>query len=231
MWYVNSLLQTFSLAHLNDIQIVHHFIANDALVQRARNDIWSMAVKDDYDCLLMIDADMEWDPNWAIELILRKEDVVGGTARKKTDEMEQYVTSIEDFKLKENGLLKAMALGCGFVKFSRDAIKAVWETSAEYFNENKHCRMVFDIGIVDGNLFGEDTMVFKKLSDLGFDIWLDPKMTLAHNGAKKFRGNFQLFVNRYNEHIARQQMVPKENEYEQPTIEPKSTLSLVKGDP
>jgi hypothetical protein len=56
--------------------------------------------------------------------------------------------------------------------------------------------MVCDIQIVDGELVSEDNVVMSKLRDLGFDVWLDPRMTCCHIGTKKFDGNFEDFVNR-----------------------------------
>jgi hypothetical protein len=45
-------------------------------------------------------------------------------------------------------------------------------------------------------------MVMKKLADLGYDIWLDPKMTCCHIGTKKFYGNFEDFANRLKQKAA-----------------------------
>jgi hypothetical protein len=53
--------------------------------------------------------------------------------------------------------------------------------------------MICNIGIVDGKLHSEDTVVFSKLRELGFDVFLDPRMTLIHLGTKKFVGNFEQF--------------------------------------
>lgn len=199
MWYVNSLLQTIKIAHEYDVEFYHLFVANDALVQRARNDIFSIAANPNsgFDGAIFVDSDMEWQPEWPLELALREEDVVGGTCRKKTDKTEQYVTSINDFTVYENGLMKAIALGFGFVKFSKRAIEDVWNVSQPYENEGKICRMVCDVQVVEGILYGEDTVVYAKLQALGYDVWLDPKMTLSHIGTKKFEGNFIGFVDKW----------------------------------
>jgi hypothetical protein len=87
-------------------------------------------------------------------------------------------------------------LGLGFVKMSKAAIAALWEASEPYENEGRECRMVCDIGIIDGQLVSEDNMVAKKLKDLGFDMWLDPRMTCCHIGTKKFYGNFEDYAKR-----------------------------------
>jgi hypothetical protein len=37
-------------------------------------------------------------------------------------------------------------------------------------------------------------MYFHKLRNLGYEVWLDPKMTLDHVGTKKFVGNFENYL-------------------------------------
>ena len=73
---------------------------------------------------------------------------------------------------------------------------ALWESSEPYQNEGREGRMVCDIQIIDGQLCSEDVVLFKKLRDLGFNVWLAPHMTCCHIGTKKFYGNFENFIER-----------------------------------
>ncbi len=196
VWYTNALVNTIRVAQANGIYVHPVFMSYDALIQRARNDLFALAVEGEYDDMIFIDSDMEWHPMWIMELLERKEDVVGGTARKKTDEAEIYVAKTKDLTVHENGLIKCDGLGTGFVKLSREAFTALWEISPEYTNEGKTRRMICDVQVVDGQLYSEDTVLFKKLNDLGFDCWLDPKMTCAHIGTKKFYGDMAGFIQR-----------------------------------
>jgi glycosyltransferase involved in cell wall biosynthesis len=163
------------------------------LVQRARNDLFRLAL--DYDAVIWIDADLEWHPMWIMELLNSDKDVIGGTYRKKTDDAELYTVKTKNLAA-EDGLIKVDGLGLGFVKMSKAAVRALWEASEPYENEGRECRMVCDIGIIDGQLVSEDNMVAKKLKDLGFDMWLDPRMTCCHIGTKKFYGNFEDYAKR-----------------------------------
>lgn len=196
VWYTNALVNTIRVAQANGIFVHPIFMSYDALIQRARNDLFALAVEGEYDDMIFIDSDMEWAPEWVMELLSREEDVVGGTARKKTDDAEIYVAKTKDLTVHENGLIKCEGLGTGFVKLSREAFTALWEISPEYQNEGKTRRMICDVQVVDGQLYSEDTVLFKKLAELGFDIWLDPKMTCVHIGTKKFYGNLQAFLDR-----------------------------------
>lgn len=198
VYYVNSLVQTI-ITGINEGIFFHPFwVSNDALVQRCRNDIFKIAYEEKiFDALLCIDADMLWDPKWAIELVKREEDIIGGTTRKKTDEQEMYVTGINDFNKYENGLMKAMSLGMGFVKVSRKVIDTIWESSPEYVNPGgRDSRLVFNIDIVDGELWGEDSIFWKKCREAGFTPWVDPKMTCDHVGEKIYSGNFEDYLKR-----------------------------------
>tara|TARA_R110000772_G_scaffold20946_4_gene57992 strand:+ start:20096 stop:20779 length:684 start_codon:yes stop_codon:yes gene_type:complete len=196
VWYVNSLHNTVMLAAMNEVQVVPIFMSNDALVQRARNDLIRIAVEEDFDSMIFIDSDMEWNPQWILDLVNREEDVVGGTTRKKTDDVEMYVVKTENLDMEPNGLIEVTSLGTGFVKLSREAVKSLWESSEPYMNEGRECRMVCDVQVVDGELHSEDTVMFNKLRDAGHKIWLDPTMTCNHMGGKKFLGNFENYRER-----------------------------------
>ena len=194
VWYTTSLVNTIRVAQANGIFVHPVFMSYDALVQRARNDLIRLAVEGDYDDLIFIDSDMEWNPMWIMALLEREEDVVGGTTRKKTDDAEVYVVKASDLTVHDNGLIKAEGLGTGFVRLSRKAFMALWDSSPSYQNEGRECRMVCDVQIVDGQLYSEDTILFRKLADLGFDVWLDPQMTCNHLGTKKFCGDFEAYL-------------------------------------
>ena len=196
VWYTTSLVNSVRVAQDNGIFLHPIFMSYDALVQRARNDLFRLAVTENFDDIIWIDGDLEWNPIWIMELLSRPEDVVGGTYRKKTDDAEMYVIKTQNLTPSENGMVKVDGLGMGFVKMSKNAFMALWEISTPYQNEGREGRMVCDIKIVDGQLCSEDVVVFQKLKDLGFDVWLAPHMTCVHIGTKKFYGNFEDFAKR-----------------------------------
>ena len=193
VWYTTSLVNSVRIAQDNGIFLHPVFMSYDALVQRARNDLFRLAL--DYDAVIWIDADLEWNPMWIMELLGSDKDVIGGTYRKKTDDAERYTVKTKDLTATD-GLIKVDGLGMGFVKMSNKAVQALWDASQPYQNEGREGRMICDIQIVDGQLVSEDNVVTRKLADLGFDIWLDPRMTCCHIGTKKFYGNFEDFAKR-----------------------------------
>ena len=193
VWYTTSLVNSVRIAQDNGIFLHPVFMSYDALVQRARNDLFRLALE--YDAVIWIDSDLEWNPMWIMELLGSDKDVIGGTYRKKTDDAELYTVKTKDLTATD-GLIKVDGLGMGFVKMSKKAVQALWDASQPYQNEGREGRMICDIQIVDGQLVSEDNVVTRKLADLGFDIWLDPRMTCCHIGTKKFYGNFEDFAKR-----------------------------------
>jgi len=193
VWYTTSLVNSVRIAQDNGIFLHPIFMSYDALVQRARNDLFRLGLE--YDAVIWIDSDLEWNPMWIMELLGSDKDVIGGTYRKKTDDAELYTVKTKDLTATD-GLIKVDGLGMGFVKMSKKAVQALWDASQPYQNEGREGRMICDIQIVDGQLVSEDNVVTRKLADLGFDIWLDPRMTCCHIGTKKFYGNFEDFAKR-----------------------------------
>jgi hypothetical protein len=205
--FADSLVNTVKLGISCGINFVPIYMAYDALIQRARNDLAKIAASGDFESVIWVDSDVAWDPEWAIELANREEDIVGGTYRKKTDANELYVVNINSSMNKKDGLIEVNTLGTGFVKVSFKASQDVYNASQPYQNKGgKDAHMVFDIAIVDGELHSEDTSYFFKLKNLGYKIWLDPKMTLAHVGTKVFRGDFQSYFNKFENETQDQQL-------------------------
>jgi len=195
VWYCNSLVNTIKMAPHFDTMIQPVYMSYDSLVQRARNDLVRLALEEKFDDLIFMDSDQEWDPQWIFKLLKYKEDVVGGTVVKKSDQPLFNVKALPSgLKIEESGLMEVEAIGTGFLKISSKALKTVWDSSPEYTNEGKKCRMVFDVQLVDGELVSEDNVFCRKWRSLGNKVWIDPTMTCNHIGAKKYSGSFMQFL-------------------------------------
>ncbi len=196
-WYMHSVIQTIKVCAVRGIEIVPILMSYDAMVQRARNDLVKLALERGFDDLLFIDADEEWDPLWALALIEHDVDVVGGAVRKKTDDAELYnVRAASPFIPVERrtGLWLVDGIGTGFLRLSKRALQALWESAEPYRDNGSECRMVFNVAIVNGDLVSEDTFMCNTLKAAGFNIYLDPSFTVTHIGPKKFKGDFLTWV-------------------------------------
>ena len=206
VWYVNALVQTIKDTEARGYEVHPIFMSYDALVQRSRNDLVALAALNDFDDLIFIDGDIDWDPSWVNTLLRYKVDVVGGTYRKKSDDREEYVCKSmknpADVDTK-TGLMKVDGLGAGFLRLSAKAIKHLWDTAEPYVDgSGKQARMVFEVKVIDGELVSEDIMMCRKLKEGGFDIHMDPRMCCGHSGQKRFVGNFVDWYGRFLEELA-----------------------------
>lgn len=201
--YTHCLLNTVRLGMQRGVDLRELFLCYEAIIQNLRNDIVAAAIKNDFDDLIFIDSDQAWDPEWVFKLLAYPVDCVGGTVRKKTDQAELYnVRTANIFNLKQAsvpGLLTAddLALGTGFLRLSKRALRALWDSSEAYSVFGKEeARWIFDIRPENGVLVGEDTKVSDKLRLLGIPTHLDPAMTCDHVGVKRYQGNFQNYLAR-----------------------------------
>jgi len=62
VWYTSALHQTTLIGIEAGIYFHPVFMSYDALIQRSRNDLVALAVEQDFDGILWIDADIEWHP-------------------------------------------------------------------------------------------------------------------------------------------------------------------------
>lgn len=203
VYFTNSLTGTLRLCMQRGIDMREIFLAYDALVQNARNDLVKIALDHDFSDLIFIDGDQEWDPQWVLRLLEYPVDCVGGAVRKKTDQEELYNVRARggpDSIVTDpaTGLMTApdMALGTGFLRLSRRALQVLWDNSEKYrgFINKPESAWIFDVRPVNGELVGEDTCMSDKLRAHGIQTWLAPGMTCSHIGPKRFVGDFDAWL-------------------------------------
>ena len=188
-------MDTVKLAPHAEIALYPVQISGDALVQRARNDLFAMAMETECDDIVFMDSDQEWNAEWVMTLLNHPADVVGGVVVKKSDTPGFNVKILPNgVTLNENGLMEVECIGTGFLRISRRAMQAVWDISPEYKDGDKVSRMVFDIQIIDGELISEDNVFCRKWRGLGEKVYIDPTMTLNHIGSRKWGGNFLAYL-------------------------------------
>jgi glycosyltransferase involved in cell wall biosynthesis len=197
-WFADSLIRTIKQSISENVEIHIIYPSYDSLIQRARNDLFRMAIEGNYDTLFFIDSDVEWEPEWFFRLLSRPEPVVGAALVKKSDK-EGYTVKIIDKELKyseDQKLLEVEGVGTGFLKVDKFALDKIWEMSEPYFHEGKDNRMVFDVKIENGDLISEDYIMCNKWKSLGYRVWIDPTITCNHNGVKKYKGNLKQFLDK-----------------------------------
>lgn len=198
VWYASALHQTALLGMQSDIYFHPVFMSYDALIQRSRNDLLALAVEQDFDGILWIDADMEWNPQWAIDVVQSGKDVLGLPVIKKSLFEESYNVKCkpEDLVTNDEGFIKVESIGTGFLYMSKEAFTHLWDNSEAYVHNGQDKRWVFEVKIQDGDIISEDVLLCQKLSDGGYDVFIDPTKTCNHIGNLKYVGNFADFVER-----------------------------------
>lgn len=195
VWYTSALHQTTLLGIQNEIYFHPVFMSYDALIQRSRNDLVALAKDQDFDGILWIDADIEWAPEWAIELVKSEKDVIGIPCIKKSLFEEAYNVKANPEDLGE-GIYPVLSVGTGFIFLSKKAYTHLWDTSEPYTHNGQEKRWIFSVGIEDGDIISEDVTMCKKLREGGFEIFIDSDKTCNHIGTLKYSGNFADFVKR-----------------------------------
>jgi hypothetical protein len=191
IYYVDSLMKTTRVGLEIGIDVCPIFIAHDALIQRARNDLFKMALESGIETTIFIDADMTWEAKDFFRLSSYKEDIVAGIGRKKSDVVSFAFSSKTKLKIdSSNGLIPVDGVGCAFLKMSRKAMLDIWNVSAPYKEDSgKENRMIFSVDINEkGLLVSEDIALARACGRLGYTIWVDPNITLGHIGQKVYKG-------------------------------------------
>lgn len=165
----------------------------DALIQRSRNDLVALAVEQDFDGILWIDADIEWAPQWAIDVVNSDKDVLGLPCIKKSITEESYNVKAKPEQLGE-GIISVESVGTGFLYLSKKAFTYLWDNSEPYVHNGQDKRWIFEVKIQDGDIISEDVLMCQKLREGGFEVFIDTDKTCNHMGKLKFGGNFAEFI-------------------------------------
>lgn len=193
VWYTSALHQTTLLGIQNEVYFHPVFMSYDALIQRSRNDLVALAVEQDFDGLLWIDADIEWAPQWALDVATSDKDVLGIPCIKKSLFEESYNVKAKPEQLGE-GIFSVESVGTGFLYLSKKAFTHLWDTSQPYTHNGKDKRWVFEVKIQDGDIISEDVLMCQKLREGGFEVFIDSDKTCNHVGTLKYSGNFAEFI-------------------------------------
>lgn len=182
-----------------DMDVRLNFWMYEALLQKARNNLFADAWNWGADDLIFMDCDQSVDVDAIFRLLDHPVDVVGVPVRMKTDQ-ERYNIRPEQVLLHDwdesLGLLRVDNIGTGLLRLSRKAMQVLWDASPQYNDGGDIRRMICDLQIVDGGIISEDIQICTKLRDAGLPIYVDIKHTCNHFGTKCFSGDYRGFFDR-----------------------------------
>jgi hypothetical protein len=196
-WYADSLFDSIKLGLYAGINIVPSILHNESILPMARNELIHSAYVHEVESLVFIDSDQQWNAQALIDVIDSPYDVYGLPVINKSDETENYNVKLHDFEGAHRdgkGNIKVDGIGTGFLKLSRKAIAALWDSNRELEFRGKRLRMVCEYGEVNDSFVSEDFLLCKKLTDLGFGVWVGTQHTVSHRGTKTWHGDFAKFL-------------------------------------
>lgn len=192
-YFVHSLCESIKLGMEHDLAINCVFLANESILPMARNELFQLAYKQNYDTMVFIDDDEYWDEKVLIDILLSPKDVVSVPVVNKGDKEIEFNIFLPEGDLEKDpvdGYIKVEKTGTGFLKLSRKVIVDLWESNPELRFRNKKLKNICEYTFRNGDFVGEDIALSYKIKELGYDIWVNPNSTVYHIGNKMYKGDF-----------------------------------------
>ena len=197
--YAGMVNQVSKLGVVNNIDITICMLSYESILPMARNQLLTMAIEENVDCMIFIDSDVACDPNTLLNIIKNPKDVIAVPTVKKVEE-EQYDFWFEDekqFETIENNLQAVNSVSTSCLKLSKKSLQALAKNSVDtYFRGNK-LKNICQYDFEGESFIGEDIFLCEKLRDLGFEIWIDFSNTCIHIGPKIYKGDYKKTVLNY----------------------------------
>jgi len=186
--------------HGIDIQIGS--ICGCSVVSRARNLLAQDLLDSTCDYLLFIDSDINFEPEDIFRLMAwgsdPKKGIVAAVPRtRSTDKV--YIATLdhdENNALTMNGmgLVRAKRVATAFMLVRREVFETLNEAHPEWRYFDARCDRtvpcIFDFMLTDEGYVGEDFLFCDRAREHGFEVWVDPTITLGHMGVQEYVGNF-----------------------------------------
>lgn len=186
-------------------------LAKCPYLHHARNVACKVAIIHEYDYLIFIDSDVEFEVDAIYKLIMHDKDIcVGAYPHKTLDKPSFVVNPVPRAVPDSNGLLKVEQVGTGFMCIKTDALKKMYPEVQEYIyvsntghNANEHeeefYRAFFNFSYDDRKkLVSEDWYFCDTWRNVcGGDIYLDTNIKLKHEGYHVFEGNLDNWLSNF----------------------------------
>lgn len=160
-----------------------HVVAGNSSVTDARNVVLTQFLKSKDERLFWIDSDIQWTPNDFVRMLVlsRHHDVIAAAYPLKRPDAAIVLNGAKPpYTVNSYGLLKVESLGIGFSVMSRAAVEK-WADTKPWKKHSTHGEDIVQAFRIDENA-GEDINCFNELRALGYDVWLDPSVSLGHIG-------------------------------------------------
>jgi hypothetical protein len=179
---------------------------NEALIQRARNDMASKAWLKGFDKILFIDADIAFKKDWITRLWQHDKLIVGGSYPKKAlpiklnlnvmpDDQEllhdkphvvlKDCVTLKEKRGDEHGLVKVMHLPTGFLMIDTKVFETLSKVVPGY-DKTTYDFFPVTVNKQYGILESEDWGFCRLCRENGIEIFFDPDLVCSHIGVFNF---------------------------------------------
>ena len=175
------------------------------LIHQARNYLTSVFLTTEYQYLLFVDSDVEFEPESVVRMLVSKKRIVCTPYRVKSPDITKHVYTVE-FKDPKNilvlaeGLVEIEAGPTGLMLVERTVFERIIKNHPELKIKNKATPTAskshdfyynfFDFGFIDGYAMGEDVSFCKLARDNDFKIYANIESSTTHHGSFAWKGTF-----------------------------------------
>jgi glycosyltransferase involved in cell wall biosynthesis len=177
-------------------------ICGCSVVSRARNLLAQDMLESQCDYLMFIDSDINFEPEDIIRLMAwgndPKKGIVAAVPRTR-NESKVYIATLDydenqELTMNGMGLVRAKRVATAFMLVRREVFVKMTEAHPEWqYYDTRSNRMIpclFDFQLTEEGYMGEDFLFCDRARELGFEVWVDPSITLGHMGVQEYTGNY-----------------------------------------
>lgn len=224
--YTHSLCLSSMVLNRLGVQWDYWCSSGDFHVERAINKALTMFVESEYDDFLCIDSDEAWNPDGLLRLVAHEEPLVGAAYRKKNRWNQWTATLALDpngcpqGKITASGpFIRADRLPFGYLRIKKAPLLKFQETFPDrwYWDtddrdgkppEKVKVTQFITTALRDHEFFSQDFNFSEEMKALGFELWLEPNITIGHFGLTEYIGNLDQYLRDLK---AEQSRTPMEN--------------------
>ena len=175
------------------------------LIHQARNYLTSVFLTTQYQYMLFVDSDVEFQPEAVLRMMVAKKNIVCTPYRVKAEELSKHIYTVE-FKDPKNilvlagGLVEIEAGPTGLMLIDCKVFEKIIKNHPELKIRNKatpHAEKshefyynFFDFGFNDGYAMGEDVSFCRLARGNGFKIYANIESSTTHHGSFAWKGTF-----------------------------------------
>jgi len=204
---INSMLSVIKLVQQlgkSGIEVGIHTMKSP-LIHQARNYLTSVFLTTQYQYMLFIDSDVEFEPEAVVRMMVAKKNIVCTPYRVKSREIDKEIYTVE-FKNPKNilvlagGLVEIEAGPTGLMLIDRKVFEKIIKNHPDLKIKNKATPNAdkshefyynfFDFGFIDGYSMGEDVSFCKLARSNDFKIYANIESSTGHHGSFAWRGTF-----------------------------------------